>query len=252
LLTEGWLGYHDQALKLSQEVLALAQKLSHPYRLATASLFVTWLHALRREAQATLEMAEITINLSAEQGFPLWLASGTILRGWALAEQGQTAEGMAQIRQGLSDWRATGAEVCLSYLLALLAETYGKVGQVEDGLAVLAEALTTLEQTGERFWEAELYLLKGKLLLQAEAKAEALRQAQDEAEKCFWQAIDITRRQEARSLELRAVVSLSRLWQSQGKQVEAKQMLAEIYGWFTEGFETADLQEARTLLEELS
>jgi predicted ATPase len=133
------------------------------------------------------------------------------------------------------------------------------LGQGEDGLAVLAEALTTLEQTGERFWEADLYRLKGELLLKDEggrpvlSEVEGMKdEAEAEAEKCFWQAIEVARRQEARSLELRAVMSLSRLWQSQGKQAQAKQMLAEIYGWFTEGFDTADLKEARILLEELS
>jgi predicted ATPase len=190
-------------------------------------------------------MAEITINLSTEQGFPLWLASGTILRGWALAEQEQTVEGIAQMRQGLSDWRATGAEVCLSYLLALLVETYAKLGQAEDGLAVVAEALIRVEKTRERFWEADLYRLKGELLLKQG-------QTEMEVEACFRQAIQLAQHQQAKFLELRATVSLARLWQAQGKQVEARQMLAEIYDWFTEGFDTVDLQEAKALLAELS
>jgi predicted ATPase len=208
-------------------------------------LFVTWFYASLREAHATREIAETTIRLSIEQGFPFWSSVGAVFRGWALAEQGQAAQGIIQMQQGLSDWRTTGAEICQSYLLALLAETHSKVGQVEDGLTVVAEALTRVEKTRERFWEADLYRLKGELLLKQD-------QTEMEVQACFRQAIQLAQHQQAKFLELRATVSLARLWQAQGKGAEARQMLAEIYDWFTEGFDTVDLREAQALLEELS
>ncbi len=155
------------------------------------------------------------------------------------------------MRQGLDAQRATGAEVGRPCLLALLAEAYGKVGQAEEGFAVLAEALAIVHKNGERWYEAELYRLKGELTL-AQSSVQSLESRVKEAEECFHKAIEIAHRQQAKSLELRAVMSVSRLWQQQGKKDEARQMLAEIYGWFTEGFDTKDLQEAKALLEELS
>jgi predicted ATPase len=201
---------------------------------------------LRREGQAVKEQAEALVTLSTEQGCALNAAQGTILRGWALAEQGQSAEGIAQMRQGIAGWRATGAELSVPYWSALLAEAYGQAGQAEAGLRVLAEALTAVHKTGDRHHEAELYRLKGELLLQQATGSD------DEAETCLHQALDIARHQQAKSLELQAAVSLSRLWQRQGKRAEAHALLAPVYGWFTEGFDTADLQEARALLEALS
>jgi predicted ATPase len=161
-----------------------------------------------------------------------------------------------QIRQGLVAFQATGAEQWQPYHLALLAEAYGKAGQEEEGLTALVEALAAVDRTGERWCEAELYRLQGQLTLQ-QGKGHSARctvpspQAEAEAEACFQKAIAIARTQQAKSWELRAVMSLSRLWQQQGKKNEAQQMLAEIYGWFTEGFDTKDLQEAKALLEEL-
>jgi predicted ATPase len=153
---------------------------------------------------------------------------------------------MAQIRQGLAAFQATGAELGRPYFLALLAEAYGRGGQAEERLSIVDEALAAVQKTGERWWEAELYRLKGVLVLVRSGEDDA------EAEAHFQHAIDIARRQQAKSLELRAAMSLSRLWQQQGKREETRQLLAEIYGWFTEGFNTADLQEARALLDELS
>jgi predicted ATPase len=152
---------------------------------------------------------------------------------------------MAQVRQGLAAYRATGAEVAQSYWLALLAEAYMEGGHAEEGLKILAEALAAVRQHGERFYEAELCRLRGEPLLTGSAAQHA------EAEACFHQALAIARHQQAKSLELRAAMSLSQLWQHQGKRAEARQLLGEVYGWFTEGFDTADLQEARALLEEL-
>ena len=223
----------------------MAQELTHPFSLAFALTMAAVVHQFRREVQAVQERAEALIALSTEQGFPQWLAYGTILRGWALTAQGEGAEGIAQIHQGLVARRAMGAELQRPYFLSLLAEAYGKVGQPEEGLTVLVEALALVESM-ERHWEAELHRRKGELLLMQQG------QKVGEAEECFRQALDIARRQQAKSLELRAAMSLSRLWQQQGKQEEAHQLLAEIYAWFTEGFDTADLKEAKILLEELA
>jgi len=253
------LGYSGQALERKEQALALATELDHPFSIAFALNFVAQLHQFRREAQATQEQAEAAISLCAEQGFDFYQAMGSCLRGWALFAQGQAAEGIAQLRQGVAAWKATGAVVLVSYYLALLAEMLGKTGQTEMGLATLAEALATVDQSGERFWEAEIYRLKGELLLKGEGEGPALsalkgRNAERELspEDCFRRAIGIARFQSGKSLELRATVSLCRLWQAQGKQEQARQMLAEIYNWFTEGFDTVDLREAKALLEELS
>jgi predicted ATPase len=269
------LGYPDQALQRSHEAITLAQELSHPYSLSFALQFTAELHQFRREWRLAQERAEAAMALSAEQGFTLDLSRAVILRGWALAEQGQGEEGIAQIRQGLAAWRETEAKLTGPYFLALLAEAYGKGGQVAEGLSVVAEALAAVDKAGERLWEAELYRLTGELTLQqsraslgqvqdksqtSQNKSEVPHtqhltpstQAEAEAEACFHQAIGIARHQQAKSLELRAVMSLGRLWQQQGETEEARKMLAEIYGWFTEGFDTKDLQEAKALLEELT
>jgi predicted ATPase len=184
-----------------------------------------------------------------------------VRRGWALAERGQE-EGIQQIHQGMAAHRATGVELYRPHHLALLAEAYEKTGQVEEGLRALAEALTVVDKNGERFYEAELYRIKGELTLQ-QLKIENVKlkitetphQAANphaEAEECFLKAIAVAQQQQAKSLELRATTGLVRLWQSQGKQREAHHMLSEVYNWFTEGFDTKDLQEAKALLAELS
>jgi class 3 adenylate cyclase/DNA-binding winged helix-turn-helix (wHTH) protein/predicted ATPase len=234
------LGYPDQALRRSLEAIALAQDVAHPFSLGFALFFAAQLHQHRREVQATQARAEAAITLSRAQGFPTWLANGTILQGWALAVQGQGEAGVAQIRQGLAAHRATGEEIERPYFLALLVEVYGALGQAEAGLAVLTEAFELVATTGERWWEAELHRLRGGLL-----------QSTEEAETCFRQALAVARQQQAKSLELRAALSLSRLWQQQGKRHEAYELLAPIYGWFTEGLASADLHEAQTLLTAL-
>jgi predicted ATPase len=239
-----YLGYPDQALQRSHEALTLAGELAHPFSLAHALDCAAWLLQLRREEQAVKERAEAAILLATEHRFAMEAAWGTTLRGWALAAQGQREEGIAQIRQGLTAWQATEAELFLPWWLAFLAQAYGQVGQTEEGLTILTEALAEADKNGERFYEAELYRLRGELRLQL--------RAQEKAEEDFRQAITLARRQHAKSWELRAVMSLSRLWQSQGKKEEAHGLLTEIYGWFTEGFDTADLQDAKVLLEALA
>jgi predicted ATPase/class 3 adenylate cyclase len=259
------LGYPDQALKRGHEALTLARELSYPHSLAYALGHGSIFHQLRREGQAVQELAEAVITLSTEQGFPVPLARGMILRGWALVEQGQREEGMVQLRHGLAAYRATGSELQWPHFLALLAEACGKVGQAEEGLRVLAEALSVIERTAERVYEAELYRLKGELTLQqfkvqgSEFKVPSPQyltpstqvEVEQEAEECFHKANEIAREQQAKSLELRAATSLARLWQQQGKHHEARNLLAEVYGWFTEGLDTKDLQEAKALLTEL-
>ncbi len=228
------LGYPDQALKRIYEALTLAQQLSHPFSLAGTLDFAAWLHQLRREGQAAQEQAEAATALSGEQEFPFWLAWGTILRGWALAEQGQREESIAQMRQGIAAFQTTGTEGWRPYFLTLLAEVYGKVGQPEEGLKALAEALAEVHRTGERFYEAELYRLKGELTL-AQSRVQGLgssvkkgsrfnvqgstlrnpstqhltpnTQAEAEAEACFLKAIEVAQYQQAKSLELRATMS---------------------------------------------
>jgi predicted ATPase len=193
--------------------------------------------------RCTQERAEAIISLAKEQGFPMWMVLGAIMRGWALAHQGQAQEGIAQIDQSLRAFRATGAAVCLSYYLALLAEAHSARGEPVAGLTVLAEALTVLDKTGERWYEAEIHRLKGELLLQQSLDNQA------EAESCFQQAIAIAQNQQAKSFELRTATSLARLWQQQGKRQEAHDLLAPVYEWFTEGVDTADLQDAKALLD---
>ena len=193
-----------------------------------------------------MERAEAAIILATEQGFPFWRAFGLMLHGWALAQQGQAQEGLELIRHGLTAWRATGAEQLRSYFLGLLAEAYGAIGSPAVGLMALTEALTLVDNTGERWYEPEIHRLKGDLLLQQSADHHA------EAQACFQQALDLARSLQAKSWELRAATSLARLWQQQGKCAEAYQLLAPVYGWFTEGFDTADLREATALLKELA
>ena len=244
-LTLWCLGYPDQALRRIRAGLTLAQELAHPFSLAYAICFAGMLCQLRRDVAAAQERATAAIVLCTEQGFAHYLARGRILRGWTMAEQGQGAEGLAQMRQGLTAYQDTGAEVFRPYYLAFLAEAHGKVGQAEEGLTVLAQALAAVHKTGERLYEAELYRLKGELLLVRSAENS------EEAEAYFQQTLLVARHQQAKSLELRGAMSLSRLWQHQGKRAAAYDLLAPVYSWFTEGFDTADLQEAKALLEDL-
>jgi predicted ATPase len=239
------LGYPDQALAMSHEGLAQAQRLSHPFTLAAVLDYGAMFHQFRREPCAVHEQTEAAIALCTEQRFAYYLAWGTTMQGWAHVAQGQDTEGLAQMRHGLAALRATGASLRLPYYLALLAEACGQTGQATEGLTLLAEALAQAHKAAESWTEAELHRLKGELLLSLSADNQA------EAEGCLHQALAIARLQQAKALELRAATSLSRLWQQQGKRVDAQQLLAEIYGWFTEGFDTPDLQEAKALLEAL-
>ena len=244
-LTLWCLGFPAQAVQWAQEALALAQELSHPQSLASAQHYAAYVHQRRREAPAVQAQAETLLSLATAQGFPLYVGFGTCWQGWVLAVQGQGEVGLAQLHQGMAVILATGQTVSRPFCLVLLAEVAGQAGQVAEGLRLLAEALTAFEASGRGDLLAETYRLKGTLLLRQAIPDVA------QAEICFQQALAIARRQQAKSWELRAATSLSRLWQRQGKRAEARELLAPIYGWFIEGFDTSDLQEARALLVEL-
>jgi DNA-binding winged helix-turn-helix (wHTH) protein/predicted ATPase len=240
------LGYPDQALQEIQQALALSAKQEHPYSVALCRYYAVRLHQFRREVQATAEQAEQLIAFCTAQGFAHYRAQGVILRGWAVAAQGQPEAGIAQMREGLAAYQATQGQTGRPHLLALLAEAYQAMRQPQEALRLLAEALTISDHTAERWWAAELHRLRGELLWQA-----APSHPPSEVETCLLQALDIARHQQAKALELRATMSVSRLWQQQGKHAAARQQLAAIYGWFTEGFDTVDLQEAKALLDAL-
>jgi len=248
-----WLqGYPDQAYQRNLEALALAQKLAFGPALADALAYAAELHQLRRESSRVLEHADALITLSTEEGLPYWRAWGTFFRGWALTERESPLEGIDQMREGLAAVRAAGGEDQRSYFLALLADGNRRADNGETALGMLEEAMAFVHKSGERCHQAELYRLKGSILLSALKTGDCLAACSDEAETCFRDAIALARHQGARSLELRAAMSLARLWQRKGKIAEARQALSEVYGRFTEGFDTADLREARELLDTLA
>jgi predicted ATPase len=238
------LGYPERALKQSQEALALARELGHPFSLADVLCYSGCMfNEMRRDAQALKDNAEELMRLSNER-VPAWFGTGTCFRGEAVAMLGKAQEGIAQMREGVAVYQSRGVRCYLSGTLRSLAEAQAKAGHPEEALTTLAEALTLVEQTDERHWKAELYRVKGELLL--------MQGDETGAEASLHKAIEVARCQQAKSWELRATVSLCRLWQGQGRIEEARQMLAEIYGWFTEGFDTLDLKAARAVLGELS
>jgi len=240
-----FLGYPDQSQEKLSDLIKLAKELSHPFSSAFALIFACCHNHLCRDWQATQESAEEAIALSTEYGFPMFLAQAILFRGMALARQGQAnEEAIMQMRQSLDNLLFIGANACRTVFLELLAEAYEETKQIEEGLNVLTEALDFMEKKGENIFKSELYRLRGELLLMKDEEAEA--------EICFQKAIEASRQQQAKSLELRATMNLSHLYQKQGKREEALKMLQEIYDWFTEGFGTKDLQEAKALLEELS
>jgi class 3 adenylate cyclase/predicted ATPase len=239
------LGHPDQALGRSREGLARARSRAYPFILALALDYAATLHQFRQEVAATRRLATTAGTLCREQGFAYYLAWATALEGWALAKQGQCEEGVALLRAGLAAMEATGAGLRRPYYLALLADALGGAGQPAEALAVVSEALAAVEQSGERWWEAELCRLKSHLLLAISASGFA------EAEAYLRRAIQVAQAQAAKSLELRAATSLAKLWAEQGKRSQARDLLAPVYGWFTEGLETADLKAAKSLLDEL-
>jgi predicted ATPase len=215
--------------------------------MASALAYASVLHYFRREPRATRERAEQTIAIASEHGFPFWLAMTTSLRGWALSEQGEYAEAIVQLRQGMAISQALRTDLARPHYLTMLAQALGRTGQFADASAVLEEARAIVARQDERTHDAvDVYHTKGELLL-AQGDEQAA-----EAGRCFGQAIEIARRQGAKSWELRATLSLARLLQRQGKRAEARQQLAAIYGWFTEGFDSPDMQAANATLQALA
>jgi predicted ATPase len=243
-LTLWMLGHPDRALRWASDALALARELGHRHTLAQILYHAARLYQYLREPRIVAEHAEACVAVSEEQGFSFWRADGMKLLGWALAMQGRQAEGLVHLREGLSAYRGTGALSGVPYDLALFAEVCGRAGLVEEGLAALGEALGIVDRTGERNYEAELHRLQGELRLRHEEPAE-------EPESCFRRALDIARRQGARSLELRAATSLARVVAGRGRRDDARTTLGDVYSQFAEGFDTAELKDAETLLKEL-
>ncbi len=237
------LGYPEQSLAHCLTALRLGREVSHANSQAYAMTYAAAIAQYRQDCPRVCELTEEAVTFATDHGLPVWRGVATLLHGWARVRQGETDTGIEEMRRGLAIYRSIGAEAYLNYQLCLLAEAYGELGQTREALAVLAEAQALVEKNEEHFWEAELYRLKGELLRAAGGDAA-------EIEASFQQAIEIARRQQAKSLELRAIVSLSRWWRQQGKANDAQARLAEIYGWFTEGFDTRDLQEAQALLAE--
>jgi hypothetical protein len=229
------LGYPAQALRRSQEALALAQTLAHPYSLALAQHYAAFLYYQRREPSMVQAQAEALIAPGTVPGFPLWVG----------AMQGRDEASLAHMHQSLAAVMATGQTVSQPLCLVLLAEAAEHVGQIAAGRRLLSAALTAFEESGRGDLLAEVFRLQGEFLLR-QAVPDV-----DQAEVAFHHALRIARRQQAKSWELRAAVSLSRLWQSQSKRTMARDLLAPLYNWFTEGFDTVDLQEAKTLLTAL-
>jgi DNA-binding winged helix-turn-helix (wHTH) protein/predicted ATPase len=238
-------GYADRARAKTEETLKLARELSHPLTQGVALAYATMLHQLCRDPERVDSLAETTIALCTEHGFPYYLAWAEVLRGWSHAAGGAPQMGIGEIRRGIDVLQAK-AGARLSYYRALLAEACGWAGLIDDAFQALADGFADIQKTEERWWEAELHRLRGELLRSETVSRGA------EAEASFHRAIEVARGQHAKSLELRAAMSLGRLWRDEGRRHDAHRLVAEVYGWFTEGFDTVDVREARSLLEDLS
>lgn len=262
----GTLGYIEEGDRKSDEALALAQELAYPFSQAEAHCLIAEFHWLRQDVRLVQHHAATAVSIAEEQGFPLWAAFGNIFHGWARAEQGQAAEGVAQIQHGLGQWRSTGARLLQPLFLCLLADTYQHQGHYQEGLHAIDEALALVQKTGDCFPKAELYRLKGELTLQSRTSLRQVKTGQDkseetspqllppspqEAETYFLKALEIARQQHAKTLELRTSIDLAQLWQQQGKEMEARRLLSDICAWFPPTLTTQDLAEARELLTQL-
>jgi tetratricopeptide (TPR) repeat protein len=252
------LGYPDEARRWVEEGLRLAHAEGSPQSLSAALSSFSWLHLELRNIDELVQTTADLIEHCKKYGFVSVGLVHSFVRGWAIAEQGNLTEGLTLMREGLANLRAVSSEIYLTQLLALLADQLGKAGQTQDALAALNEAMQVAEKNGEHFWDSELYRVRGDLLVQRELMAESptekeeLSLAGHTPEGCFRKALDIARQQEAKSLELRAAMSLARLLKVQASREEARRILAEIYNWFTEGFDTADLKQGEALLRELA
>jgi predicted ATPase len=239
------LGYPEQAVARSREAVDDAKRSSHPAGLAYSLHHAYMFDQVRRDVQGVHQRAAALSALAAEHGFAQWEAGGVALEGWALVEDGRATEGIARIEHGIRAWNATGAAVLVPYYLGVLGSTYARVGRAAEALPPLTDAISRVESSEERWFEAELHRRRGEVLLLSRADA-------IEAETSFLKAIGIAQEQGAKLWELRAATSLARLWRDQGRRAEADHLLAPVYGWFTEGFDTPDLKEAKALLDDLA
>jgi predicted ATPase len=235
------LGFPEQALEAAEDAVRLGERLAHPFSLAVALHLNAMVHQFRREGAATQAGAEALVRLSTEQNLAFWAGAGMISRGWAWAAQGAPHDAVTEIRRGLAIERSTGTELSQPHGITLLAETCLRRGLIDEGLDSLAQALDAVERSEERMYEAEIHRLRAEVLVKQGRV--------DEAATSLQRALGVARGQQARSLELRAAMSLGRLWERAGRREDARRLLAETHGWFREGFDTADLQEARALLE---
>jgi tetratricopeptide (TPR) repeat protein len=245
-LTVHLLGAISEALKLGQESLERARILKQPFTLGIVLTTVGWLYQMRREPETVRELADAAMELGEEHGFPEWLEWGRWLHGWALAELGEIERGVAEMEAGMAGFIPLGGVPRRAFAAAMLAKGYGRLGRIDQAIAMVDSERARIGRTGERLDEAELYRVKGELLYAGDGASSS------EGESCLRKAIEVARRQESRWWELRATTSLARSLRDTGRREEARSMLAEIYNWFTEGFDTADLKDAKALLEELS
>jgi DNA-binding winged helix-turn-helix (wHTH) protein/predicted ATPase len=243
-----FVGLPDQAMDRIEKAMSLARELSEPHGMAHSLFFASVVHQLRRDEAMTRVCAEAAFAISAEHGLLLYQATTTVTRGWTLIEEGRAEEAIELIRQGLAGHRATGTELLRPHFLALLAEALRKAKRIEEGLEVLEDALAQAQSNGDCYFMPEIYRLKGEMLLVSEIG----KHPAAGAERCLNQALESARKQKARSLELRAAMSLSRLYQSRKQKAKARELLEPVYAGFTEGFGTKDLREAKMLLEELA
>jgi predicted ATPase len=239
-------GYPDRAVVRNRETLAAAYELGHAYTTSQTLYLTCWLYQIRGEQPIVLKRAEALLELATESGLSAWAAEGMIFGGWAVAEGGEPETGIPQLRQGFAAREAMGIQQHTPCFLGLLAELYIGTQKSAEALDVLDEALARVDRIEERWFEAHLLRLKGEALLAISPERAA------EAETCYEQALAVARGQGARWWELRAATSLARLLRGQGKRAQARDLLAPVYGWFTEGFDTADLKDAKALLEELA
>jgi predicted ATPase len=243
-----FLGHPDQGQAMTQEALRIAARLRHPVGLCQALSPAIALAAFDRNIERVIELNEQMLFHADEHGLPHYKTIGEIMRGWVRAMQGEAEQGSAEMLKGLAAFRNLETEQRRASYLVLMADALLRAGRVDEGSSALDEAVETINNTGEHFYEAELYRTKGELLMRQPGSQRG-EDCESEIEACLRKAIEIARRQTAKAFELRAVMSLARLWREQGKRAEAHEMLAEVYGWFTEGFDTADLKDARALLE---
>jgi class 3 adenylate cyclase/tetratricopeptide (TPR) repeat protein len=243
-LSLGQLGYPEKALAACREGVALAEMLAHPFSIGIALWAAGILHQLRREPDATRQVGERMIHYGGEKGLQMILPFGKVFRGDAMTQDGDCAEGIVQMREGISELRSMGTLFSQLGLFARLADAFARCGNVDDGLAVIEEGLAMMRSGGENFSLPEIHRIQGKLLLASSDR--------DAAEAAFREALSVAHAQQAKSLELRAATSLARLWRDQGRRAEAQDLLTPIYGWFSEGFDTLDLKEAKAMLGEVA